>query len=148
MEQAYENNSYLDKADLSGHTWKSARWFNRNIGKEKLITMYTYKEKYTLDFSNIKNWIEFHQIIKKELDFPPYYGENWDALWDCLTEMVDEDEPLHIEIIGAEVLEQRFPGKLDKLVEIFKDLKHWDDDYYCDYVKIEIVIGEARYEIS
>ena len=110
--------------------------------------MYAYKEKYTLDFSHIQYFDEIHQIIKKELDFPPYYGENWDALWDCLTDRVDIDEPLNIEIIGAEVLDQKFHGTLDMLVEIFKELKHWDDDYYCDYVKIEIVIGEARYEIS
>jgi RNAse (barnase) inhibitor barstar len=110
--------------------------------------MYTYKEKYTLDFSTITHWREIHQIIKKELDFPDYYGENWDALWDCLTEMVDEDEPLNIEILGAEVLEQKFPEDLKMLVEIFKELKHWEDDYFCNCVKVEIVLGEARYEIS
>ena len=110
--------------------------------------MYEYKEKYTLDFSSITHWDEFHQIIKKELDLPHNYGENWDALWDCLTEMVDINEPLNIEILGAEVLEQKWSGTLDKLVEILKDLKHWRNDYFCNYVKVEIVYGEARYEIQ
>lgn len=41
--------------------------------------MYEYKEKYTLNFSKIEHWSEFHQIIKDELDFPEYYGKNWDA---------------------------------------------------------------------
>ena len=110
--------------------------------------MYAYKEKYTLDFSNITRWDEFHQTIKKELDFPKRYGENWDALWDCLTERVDIEEPLNIEILGTEILEQKWPGTIDKMMKIFKRLKHWDDDYYCDYVKVEIVCGEARYEIT
>ncbi len=110
--------------------------------------MYEYKEKYTLDFSKIENWYEFHQIIKNELDFPDGYGRNWDALWDCLTERVDIDEPLNIEILGAEVLEQKWHGTLDRLVKILKRLKHWDDDCFCNYVKIEIVCGEARYEID
>lgn len=110
--------------------------------------MYAYKEKYTLDFSKIEHWGEFHQIIKKELDFPRNYGENWDALWDCLTDMVDVEEPLYIEIIGAEVIEQKWPKTIDTLVEILKDLKHWHSDKYCNYVKVEIVCGEARYEIQ
>lgn len=28
-----------------------------------------------------------HGYIKEKLDFPDYYGENLDALFDCLTEM-------------------------------------------------------------
>lgn len=32
----------------------------------------------------------FHAYLKKELDLPEYYGENLDALYDCLTEMVGE----------------------------------------------------------
>ena len=84
--------------------------------------MYTYKEKYTLDFSNITHWSEFHQIIKKELDFPEYYGKNWSAFWDCLTDIVDVEEPLNIEILGAEVLEQKFAGTLEKMIEILKRL--------------------------
>ena len=110
--------------------------------------MYEYKEKYTLDFSKMEHWSKFHEIIKKELDLPHNYGENWDALWDCLTDMVDEEEPLYIEILGVETLEKELPGYLDKLVENLKDLKHWDSDRYCNYVKVEIVCGDARYEIS
>ena len=86
--------------------------------------------------------------LKKELDLPQNYGKNWDALWDCLTDMVDVEEPLYIEILGAEVIEQKWPKTIDTLVEILKDLKHWRNDHFCNCVKIEIVYGDARYEIN
>ena len=31
-----------------------------------------------------------HEYIKEKLDFPDYYGENLDALYDCLTEIDDK----------------------------------------------------------
>ena len=52
--------------------------------------MYQFKELHTLDFSKVNYINEVHQIIKDELDFPDYYGMNWDAFWDCLTDMVEE----------------------------------------------------------
>lgn len=119
-----------------------------NIEKEKAIAMYAYKDKYTLDFSNVQCYNEIHRIIKEELELPSYYGENWDALWDCLTDMVGDGAPINIEIIGAEVLEQKFHGTLDVILEILKDIKHWDDDRYRNFVKIEIVTDDKRYEIS
>jgi len=50
--------------------------------------MYQFKELSTLDFSQINRINDIHQIIKDELDFPDYYGMNWDASWDCLTDMI------------------------------------------------------------
>ena len=44
--------------------------------------------------------------------------------------------------------QKKWPGTLETLVEILKDLKDWEDDFVCDYVKVEIVYGEARYEIT
>lgn len=38
-----------------------------------------------LSGANIKTREDFHEEIKKAIDLPKYYGENLDALWDCLT---------------------------------------------------------------
>ena len=107
--------------------------------------MYQFKELYTLDFSQVNYINEVHQIIKEELDFPNYYGMNWDACWDCLTDMVVD--PLHIELLGFERVQRKFPDQAKIMMEIFKDLKHWDNDSYKEQIKIEIVIGDARHEI-
>ncbi len=41
----------------------------------------------------IKNIDDFHKTIKRQLNFPDYYGENLDALWDCVRCI---DPPCHI----------------------------------------------------
>ena len=110
--------------------------------------MYAYKEKYVLDFSKVQYLGEVHKIIKEELDFPDYYGENWDACWDCLTDMVGI-EPMHIELIGIDHLQKKFPRHANLMLKVFKDLKHCYNDKYIKEVTIEIVINEnARYEIN
>ena len=45
------------------------------------------KEKYTIDFTNVKYYLEMHGVIWHALAFPDDYGCNWDAFWDCLTDM-------------------------------------------------------------
>ena len=66
------------------------------------------KNKYTLDFRNVNTPFEVHKEIQKGLDFPDYYGCNWSAFWDCLTDMYGE--LIHIEIFGLEVIEEKFSG--------------------------------------
>ena len=74
--------------------------------------MYTYKELYTLDFRGVKDSMDVHRIIKKELDFPDYYGCNWDALWDCLTEIYEEAKELLDYVNSLETKD-----KLERIVE-------------------------------
>ena len=107
--------------------------------------MYSFKEEYTLDFSEVKYIYDVHQIIKKEFDFPDYYGANWDAFWDCLTDIASR--PLHVKLMGVEILQKKFPWDTDVMLKTFKDLKHWANDLYKDQIIIEIIIGNASYEI-
>ena len=104
--------------------------------------MYTQKDIYTIDFSHVKYYLEMHEVIRKALDFPDYYGCNWDAFWDCLTDMVGR--PIHIEIIGLDVIRRKFDGSADKIIEIFKEFKHHYNDKYADEIIIEIVTENGR----
>ena len=104
--------------------------------------MYEYRDPYIIDFSNLKTHWDIHRIIKEGLDFPEYYGGNLDALWDFLTDMVGR--PVHIEIIGLEVIERKFGEYAKKLIDTFKEFKHYDNDKYSHEIQIEIVSGETR----
>ena len=64
--------------------------------------MYDYKEKYILDFTNVKTLVDIHVILDKEFDFPDYYGANWDAFWDCITDVIISHKRLNLEIIGLD----------------------------------------------
>ena len=108
--------------------------------------MYQFKELYTIDFSNVKYYMEIHPIIQKALDFPDYYGCNLDALWDCLTDMVGR--PVHIEIIGLDVIEKKFDNTANKMIEILTRFKHFNNDLFADIIKIEIVRSDTRIEIE
>lgn len=37
-----------------------------------------------LDLSQVKNWDTFHEMFKRELGFPDYYGKNMDAWIECI----------------------------------------------------------------
>ena len=108
--------------------------------------MYQYKEKYTIDFTKVNHYLEMHFVIRQALDFPDYYGGSLDALWDCLSDMVGE--PIHIEILGLDVVERKFGNYALKLIETFKELKHYRNDKYSHEIQIEIVSGDARTSIE
>ena len=104
--------------------------------------MYQYKDLYTIDFSHVNYYLEMHLTIKDALDWPDYYGCNWDAFWDCLTNMVGR--PIHIEIIGLDVIERKFDNAAKMMVDTLREFKHYDNDYYSHEIKIEIVSEDAR----
>ena len=103
-------------------------------------------KKYMIDFTNVNHYLEIHFIIKKALDFPDYYGCNWSAFWDCLTDMYGD--PIHIEIVGLDVIERNFDDSASKILEILRRFKHFNNDLFSEQIKIEIVSGDIRINIE
>ena len=119
---------------------------------ERMILPHPFCEKecfsliFHLDGREVCSRTALHALLKRGLNLPDYYGENLDALWDCLTDMVG-NEKLHIEIIGLDVLRKKLDVleyRADKLLETFYDFKHCYDDEYADQILIEIVDGDKR----
>ena len=109
--------------------------------------MYEHKEKYILDFSGVKTWIDIHAIIEKEFDFPDYYGANWDAFWDCITDLIDS-RGLNIEIIGLDKIYNKFREDIDIFIKILKRLKHVYNNKHADATRIVIHHGNSKVELT
>ena len=92
---------------------------------------------YVVDFSKVNHYLEMHAVIKSSLDFPDYYGCNWDAFWDCLNDMYGD--PTYIKIIGIEVIERKFGEEAEIMIGILKEAKHDCEKYFPDSFKIEIL---------
>ncbi len=104
------------------------------------------KEIYIVDLSDVTGYYDFHARLRDSLEFPDYYGGNWSAFWDCLSDMIGE--PLYIRIIGFENIEKNYDGYAEKMIEILLRAKHFDKDRYIDQIKIEIVRGDAVKELQ
>ena len=101
-------------------------------------------DKYTVNFSEVNHYIEIHEVLKRDLDFPDYYGGNTDALWDCLTDMLGD--PSYIEIIGFENIEKKYKSEWDSILRIIKKAKHAYNDKYSDRFFVTIVYKDGTRE--
>lgn len=95
--------------------------------------MHAHKDKYVIDFTAVENYRQIHTVIKEALNFPDYYGCNWSAFWDCLTDM---EMPINIEVLGMANIERRFDGVAKTIVDIFKELKHYDNEGHDIHIAI------------
>jgi ribonuclease inhibitor len=60
-----------------------------------------------------------HKILKQELQLPAHYGENLDALWDCLT--ADIKLPVTIEWVDFKKSKDLLGDYAENTLEIFKE---------------------------
>ena len=75
-----------------------------------------------LDFSECKYLGEIHLLLKETFGLPSYYGENWDALWDCLRYLWLDGEPIQINIHGFGLLDQELQDACQQLFQVLEDV--------------------------
>lgn len=70
-----------------------------------------------LDFTGCKYLGELHRVLKDGFEFPAYYGENLDALWDCLDNYCDYE--LRIYIKGLHKISKELEEYVQKMLDVF-----------------------------
>ena len=99
---------------------------------------------FVLDFSEIKTVLELHQYLKEVFALPEYYGNNMDALWDCLSCCYDESTT--IELRNLDTLRKRLEKTTRTMLEVFRDLH--DEDGVIIKIVEETAAAEKCFDIS
>jgi len=76
-----------------------------------------------LDLTSVETAIELHLMLSDRLAFPDYYGRNWDAFWDCITDPEQSSMPHVLRLSGWLVLNQRMPRDARSLRQLLDDLR-------------------------
>lgn len=72
----------------------------------------------TLDLTQMKSIRQLHLYLRSVLDLPDYYGENLDALYDCLTEIC---EPVILKMPQAVAERTELGWYGERLLLVLKD---------------------------
>lgn len=75
-----------------------------------------------LDFSGCKYLGEIHLILKTKFGLPEYYGENWDALWDCMQGLFFQRGYFKVKIYGFLSLPVELKEYCTAMLEVFDDV--------------------------
>ena len=83
-------------------------------------------DKYSVDFSKVKYYIEIHEVLKRDLDFPDYYGMNLDALYDCASTLKDVEVHLFYWYLMVEQLGHYGQLVIETLSEAAQENPHFE----------------------
>ena len=74
------------------------------------------KQEVTINVSNIRVDYELHRLLRDSLEFPEFYGMNWDAFWDSITGLTPL--PMKLIFIGWDELRKALPKDSQILKEL------------------------------
>lgn len=82
-----------------------------------------------LDGKEFDSIERIHSILKQKLHLPDYYGENLNALWDCLTGWINL--PIKIHWINFECSKKFVGNFADELLKTFREAEDELDGFEC-----------------
>jgi RNAse (barnase) inhibitor barstar len=77
-------------------------------------------ESVVIDLSEVRTAHALHQLLARQLVFPEYYGNNWDAFDECFGDPDAGRLPGAVRFIGWKVLAERLPVEAERLRECVK----------------------------
>ena len=84
------------------------------------------KKPIIFNFSKIYTYHKFYTLCKQKLQLPEYFGNNLDALWDCITG--DIELPVSIRFTGVT------PYHKNKFKALIKLMQDAEIEMPCDFV--------------
>ncbi|MCJ8010242.1 barstar family protein [Paenibacillus sp. KQZ6P-2] len=81
-----------------------------------------------LDGRKMENRDQLHAVLKEALELPDYYGNNLDALWDCLTGWVEM--PLTIRWLHFQKSEEKLGEDSRLVLQLFQDAENELEGFY------------------
>lgn len=99
------------------------------------------ENKYVIDFKGVKDIYGIFEIIAKAMNFPDYFGYNWDAFWDCITDMANLK--MHIDILNFDVLKKVSEKDAAVFVDLLKDFKNYGNGQWADLKEITVYDGDT-----
>ncbi|MFI5493583.1 barstar family protein [Actinoplanes sp. NPDC051859] len=91
-------------------------------------------EQICIDLHGVSSARQLHELLRKELQFPLWYGHNWDAFWDAIRGLVPL--PKRITFIGWANLVEALPEDSRKLRELFDKYSEKYGCYASDYCEV------------
>ena len=76
-------------------------------------------EQIEISLAGIMDVEQLHALLMERLAFPHYYGKNWDAFWDVITE--PDRLPCNLKFIGWVDFQSRLPEAARMLFECLRD---------------------------
>ena len=83
--------------------------------------MTTREGEVTIDLRDVDSSLELQQRLMTALDFPGWYGKNWNAFWDAITGLVDM--PHRLRLVGWTAFEDRLPLDAQQLRECLTQMQ-------------------------
>ncbi|MBO6132775.1 MAG: barstar family protein [Lachnospiraceae bacterium] len=82
--------------------------------------------QFFLDFTKVHDRDGLHDYLKTTFSFPDYYGRNLDALYEALSDIM-EDSCISIYAEGMMEADHEFSNYLRKAITVFKDAEAEND---------------------
>jgi RNAse (barnase) inhibitor barstar len=72
-----------------------------------------------IDFKEVTSVNDLHELLKRSLGFPSFYGMNWNAFWDAITGLVEMPEKLMF--YHWDKFKANMPNEATDLLELLRE---------------------------
>jgi len=87
-----------------------------------------------IDLKEVNTKEELHNLLSSKLGFPDWYGKNWDAFWDLITDTELVKMPNRLTLVGFKELSEKLSQDAQQLRQCFLDMKEKYPSIACEII--------------